>query len=108
MTIIASMGIFACAGTPLRTESSTSDIRAAEEMGANTVPRAALHLQLAKEQLAKARALADDGQKEEADSMLARAESDAMLAVALSREDNEKSEAEAAVARVRKLQEDNR
>jgi len=97
-----------CASAPLSTEASTSGIRAAEEVGAANVPRAALHLQLAKEELARAKKLSADGEKEAAASMLSRAEADAELAVALSREDAERAEAVAAVERVRKLREENR
>jgi len=96
-----------CASAPLKTEASTSGIRAAEEVGAAGVPQASLHLQLAKEELGRAKSLAADDQKEKADSMLARAEVDAELAVALSREDAEKTEARAAVDRVRQLRQDN-
>lgn len=95
------------ASVPLRTEASTSGIRAAEEVGASNVPRAALHLQLAKEELAKAKGIANDGDKDQAASMLMRAEADAELAVALSRESTEKAEAIAAVDRVRHLQQEN-
>jgi hypothetical protein len=97
----------ACASAPLRTESSTSGIRAAEEVGAREVPRAALHLQLAKEELHKAKALAAKGEDEMAASMLLRAEADAELAVLLSREDAEKAEAQAAVTRVHELRQEN-
>lgn len=98
-----------CASAPpLRTEPSTSGIRAAEEVGASKVPRAALHLQLAKEELEHAKGLAAKGDKEEGASMLLRAESDAELAVALSRENTERSEAVAAVARVRQLRQENK
>ena len=96
-----------CTSAPLRTETSTSDIRAAEEAGAGKVPEAALHLQLAKEELDRAKALAADGEKEKASYMLLRSEADAELAVALSRGDAEKSEARAAVERVRQLRQDN-
>jgi len=96
-----------CASTPLKTDASTSGIRAAEEVGAADVPQASLHLQLAKEELGRAKALAADDQQEKANSMLARAEVDAELAVALSREDTEKTEANAAVERVRQLRQDN-
>ena len=96
-----------CANTPLRTEASTSGIRAAEEAGATKVPQASLHLQLAKEELELARGLAAKGEKEDAVSMLSRAEADAELAVALSHGDAEKSEATAAVERVRQLRQDN-
>ena len=97
-----------CTATPLRTEASTSGIRAAEEVGAAGVPQASLHLQMAKESLAKAEKLAKNGEKAEADSMLMRAEADAELAVALSREDAEKTEASAAVQRVRDLLNNNK
>ncbi len=106
---VASIGIVAgCATTaPLRTEASTSGIRAAEEAGAAKVPRASLHLQLAKEGLEAARKLSADGEKGKAASMLLRAESDAELAVMLSHEETEKIEARAAVERVRQLLKDN-
>jgi hypothetical protein len=96
-----------CASVPLRTEASTSEIRAAQEAGASKVPRAALHLQLAKEELAKAQKLAEDGNEKEGASMLMRAEVDAELALALSHENDEKAQAKAAVSRVRELRNDN-
>jgi len=97
-----------CASAPLKTEASTSGIRAAEEVGAADVPQASLHLQLAKEELGSAQKLAANDEKEKADSMLMRAEVDAELAVALSREDAEKTEARAQVERVRNLRQDNK
>jgi hypothetical protein len=98
-----------CAANPaLRTEGSTSSIRAAEEVGAAKVPAAALHLQLAKEELEHAKGLAANGEKDQASSLLLRAEADAELAVALSREDTEKADARAAVERVHQLRQDNR
>jgi hypothetical protein len=96
-----------CAGVPLRTEASTSGIRAAEEVGATKVPRAALHLQLAKEELSHARGLAARGDEERASSLLRRAEVDAELAVALSREDAERSKTVAAVESVRQVRQGN-
>lgn len=105
---VAATGIVAgCANAPLRTEASTSGIRAAEEAGAAKVPQASLHLQLAREELESAKQLSAQGEKEKADSMLTRAEADAELAVALSRKDAEKSEAMAAVERARQLRKDN-
>lgn len=105
--IVATAIVGGCASVPFRTESSTSGIRAAEEVGASDVPRAALHLQLAKEELQKAKTLAANGEDEMAASMLLRAEADAELAVLLSREDAERAEAQAAVARVHELRQDN-
>jgi len=92
-----------CASMPLHTETSTSGIRAAEEVGALKVPRAALHLQLAKEELGHARRLAARGEEQKATSLLHRAEADAELAVALSREDAEMQKTRAAVESVRHL-----
>ena len=107
MAAVAIATAVGCASTPLHTEASTSGIRAAEESGAAKVPQASLHLQLAKEELDRAKALAAKSDKDEATSMLSRAEVDAELALVLSHEDSEKSEAQAAMERVRKLQLDN-
>lgn len=106
---VTATGIVAgCASAPLRTEASTSGIRAAEEAGAANVPQASLHLQLAREELESAKMLAAKGEKEKADSMLMRSEADAELAVAISHEDAERREAMAAVERARQLRKDNR
>jgi hypothetical protein len=88
-------------------EASTSAIRAAEEAGASKVPSASLYLQLAKEELENAKRLAAKGDKEEAESMLLRAEADADLAAALSRGDANKAEAAQAIERLRQLRKDN-
>jgi hypothetical protein len=93
---------------PLQTDSSTSAIRAAEAVGATDVPRAALHLQLAREGVDRANALAQAGKKDEAESQLLRAEADAELAILLAQEQDERTAATQAMARVRQLQRDNR
>ena len=87
----------ACASFPPPTTtvaSSLAAVRGAEEVGAAEVPQAALKLQLAREQLAKAEALMADGEHELAHSMALRASNDAELAIVLVRE----SEARAAAA----------
>ncbi|HEX9614531.1 MAG TPA: DUF4398 domain-containing protein [Bacteroidota bacterium] len=94
-------------GAVVNKEPSTSAIRAAEEVGASGVPSASLYLQLAKEELEQAKGLATDGEKEQAESMLERAQADADLAVALSRSDTDKKEAAEAIERVRQLRQDN-
>ena len=79
----------ACASYPPPTERVTTAeaaIRAADEVGARQVPRAALHLKLAQEQTDKARQLMQDGYNERADQTLKRAQSDAELALAISKE----------------------
>ncbi len=88
-------------------EEPTSSIRAAEEVGAAKIPGASLYLQLAKEELEKAKMLASQGHKDQSESMLLRARTDAELAVALSRADADKAEAAKALDRVQKLRRDN-
>ena len=88
-------------------ESTTSSIRAAEEVGASDISNASLYLQLAKEELVKAQTFAENGDKEKAESMLLRASADGELAVALSRSDTDKKEAMDAIDRVKKLRQDN-
>ena len=108
VAVVATAIVVGCTSAPpLRTEKSTSGIRAAEEVGAAKVPQASFHLQLAKEELELAKSLSAKGEKEEASSMLLRAEADAELAIVLSREDAEKTEANAARERVRQLRQDN-
>jgi hypothetical protein len=105
--LLAAM-IAGCASSPpVNKEASSSAIRAAEEVGASNVPGASLYLQLAKEEMENARVLASKGDKEQAQSMLSRAQSDGELALALSRGDADKTEATQAVERVRKLRQDN-
>lgn len=105
--VMAIIIVAGCANAPLRTEASTSGIRAAEEIGADKIPQASLHLQLAREELELSKKLSASGEKERAASMLLRAEADAELAVTLSRGDAEKSDAQTAVERVRILRQDN-
>lgn len=109
LAVVVGTSVVGCASAPpLRTEASTSGIRAAEEVGASNVPRAKLHLQLAKEELERAKKFDVDGDKEQGASMLLRAQADAELAVALSHESAERAEAQAAFARVVQLRADNR
>jgi len=83
-------------------------IRSAEEIGADKVPQAALYLQLAKEQSENARqVMAGGGDKERAESLLARAEVDAELARALARQDSTRSEAQRAIDKVKTLKQTN-
>lgn len=106
-TVMVTAFTVGCASTPLQTGRSTSGIRAAEAVGADQVPQAALHLQLAKEELALAKKWAADSKKKKAVSMLTRAEADAELAIALSNENAEKLQAEEAMTRVHQLRREN-
>lgn len=88
---VVSASIFAVAGCasvqipPERLERSQSSIRGAEEVGAQSVPAARLHLQLAKDQTENAKNMAAAGD-ERAVLVMARAEADAELALGLARE----------------------
>ncbi|MCF8243409.1 MAG: DUF4398 domain-containing protein [Melioribacteraceae bacterium] len=108
--ILIAFGFAGCGSSPevVNKEASTSAIRAAQEVGATDVPDASLYLQLAQEGLVKAEALAKEGEKEQAESMLLRAQADAELAIVLSHGDENKTEATAALARVKKLRQNNK
>ena len=107
-SVLLAAVIAGCGSSPvLNKEASTSAIRAAEESGASKVPSASLYLQLAKEELENAKGIAAKGDKEQAESMLLRAQADGELAVALSRGDADKKEATEAIERVRQLRQDN-
>lgn len=108
LSIITALFLAACGSAPeVNKEASTSAIRAAEESGASKVPSASLYLQLAKEELEFAKKLAENGEVEQAESMLLRSQADGELAVALSRSASDKAEAANAVERVRQFRIDN-
>lgn len=88
MTSLAVLGLAGCASLPIPPEQldrSEASIRGAQEVGAMNVPAAALHVQLAKDETDEARALAAKGDQR-AMLVMARAESDAELAIELTRE----------------------
>ncbi|HEY1099619.1 MAG TPA: DUF4398 domain-containing protein [Myxococcota bacterium] len=96
-----------CATAQLSTDrvaSSEAAIRSADELGAAQVPQAALHLKLAQEQLVQAKKLNDDGEHERADLVLARANADAELAVALVKEANAEQQAMAVQSDISKIE----
>jgi len=64
---------------------SMAAVRGAEEAGASRVPKAALHLKLAEDQIAQAKNMMADGDETRADRMAIRAYNDAELANAMAR-----------------------
>jgi len=89
----------ACASFPPPTDTlanSLASVRGAEELGAADVPKAALALQLANEEVNKAKKLMANGDNELAHFMALRAGNDAELAIALTREDRARIAAEKA------------
>jgi hypothetical protein len=83
--------------------SSQASIRAAEEVGANSNPTAQLHLRFARDQVAKARTLIADDENEEAKLVLQRAQADADLAIAITKEASVRAQAEQALSQVAAL-----
>jgi hypothetical protein len=96
-----SLAALGCAASyPVPTQSladAQSAERSASELGAASQPKAQLHLQLAHEQIAQASAAMKDGDNARADALLLRARSDAELAIALTRDQGAKTEAQKAV-----------
>ena len=106
-SIIALMLASACgASAPVpeaqRTETLAA-VRAAEEVGAPNVPNAALHLKMARDQIATAESLIREDENEQATLVLLRAQADAELALELAREQQMKNEAAEARERIEKL-----
>ena len=87
----------------LGAEDSAGAIRAAEEVGAAHNPEAALHLELAKEEFEHARKLTSPDDRPESTRLLLRARADADLSLALTRESSSKLEAQAALDKVKTL-----
>lgn len=95
-----------CAGAPAPTERLTTAeaaIRGAREIDAQNVPRGALHLKLAQDQVEQAKQYIADDRNQRADLALRRALADAELAIALAREHEMKEKARAARARLERL-----
>lgn len=90
---------------PADTTPTKTAVSAAEAVGAQSVPQAALHLKMAKDQLATAEALIADDENDEAFLVLERAHADAQLAMALAKEATMRAEAAEALQKVQKLRE---
>jgi hypothetical protein len=107
-TLIA-LGLAAagCATTSLppdRTAQSQAAILSAEAAGARQVAPAAVHLQLAHQELDAARQLIHDGYNERGRYLLLRAEADANLALTMAQADSMRLQANATINQVRALQ----
>lgn len=96
----------ACGGAPPPQDQLTAvqaAIRAAEVAGAPGVPKAALHLKKASEQLATGKGLVQKEENEKASVVLHKAEADADLALALAQEETARKEMAAAEEKVQKM-----
>jgi len=98
----------ACGGYPVphdQLSAAQAEVKGAEVGGANENPKAALHVKLAKDQIAIAEKQMNDGDNEEAERTLIRAQADADLALALAKEakaQNDAAEASEQVGKLRK------
>jgi len=110
-TLLAAGVLCACGGAQLsqsRMSEVQAAVRAAEEVGANDQPKAALHLQLARDEIAAAQRLAKDGEEDDAKLVLERARVDAELALQLARTEQEQQKARQAWQKVQDLKKDSR
>jgi len=108
--VVGAAGLAACASAPVPTQQlvdSRADTRAAEEVGAKQNPQAALHLQLAYEGIDKANKLIANGDNERARYVLLRADADAQLALAESKEVNTRNSAMQAQQKLQELKSQN-
>jgi hypothetical protein len=106
MALLAALGAYACGGAAVPHDQMTAaeaNVSAAEAGGAEDVPKAALNVKKAKDQIAEAKKLIEQGENEKAEWALQRASADATLALALAREESLKAEAAKAVAEVDEL-----
>jgi hypothetical protein len=105
--LLFAVAIGACGSAAIPASGTLTDtqaaIRGAEEVGARNVPKAALHLKMAQDQLKTAEALLADGEEKEAAVVLARAESDAELAITLAKEANIRVQANEALKKTEQL-----
>jgi len=86
---------------------SQATLKAAEELRAGEVPKASLHLQMAKENTERAQKCMEKGKHDEALYALMRAQSDAELALILAKEAAAQKDAQAALDKVRSLRSQN-
>lgn len=110
ISLLAGIGVLVsvgCASGGMNQEKHSdalAAVRAAQELGAPGNPDAALHLQLAKEQIASAEKLYREGETARGDRMLERAKADAELALALAKLEDVREEAREAKHKVDQLQ----
>jgi hypothetical protein len=100
------VAITACGSStpPPNAVEARSAIAAAEATGAQGEPQAALHLQMAKDQVRAAEELLREGDRDEARLVLDRAEADAELAQVLTRKTQMQQRARAAQQEIQRLQ----
>ena len=102
-----SLGGLACGGSELPVNhlaDAEASIRAAEEVGAQSTPEAALQLKMANDRLTRAQALTAEGENEEAAKLLEEARVSAELALLLARKEDAQARALEAQQRASKYE----
>jgi len=102
-TALAAMACGKAAVPQEKLTAAQAAVRAAEVGGAADNPQAALHLKYARDQIAEAQRLIEEGENEDAAGQLQRAEVDAELALALAQVEEAKAEAQAARDEIEEL-----
>lgn len=105
--LVSTLGLYwGCGGAPIPSDQKTAaqaSVQAAEIAGADRDPQAALHIKHAKDQIKAAEDLIADGDNERAFWLLRRAQVDAELAVALTKERETAVQAEEAAEKAERL-----
>ena len=101
--LLLGVGCGASAPPTLQQTKTQSAIRGAEVAGAEDTPKAKLHLKMAKDHLANAEQLISEEEYDDAALVLRRAEADAELAIALSKESDARGRAEDLQRKVQEL-----
>jgi outer membrane murein-binding lipoprotein Lpp len=104
--VVCAVLVAGCGSYPAPTDrvsSAEAAIRGAQEVGSSSVPAAALSVKLAQEEVQKAKQLMQDGDNKRAELILMRAQADAELALAQSREQQAKTEASTALDQVKAM-----
>jgi hypothetical protein len=107
LAVVALMGACSHNGPPAASADAKAAISAAEAVGAQSEPQAALHLKLARDQTTRADALSRDGKDDEARRMIERAKVDAEIALVLTRDASARAQAKDEAERVRALEQEN-
>jgi hypothetical protein len=105
-TLAASVVLGGCASAPVpagRLAESEAAIRSAQEIGAQRVPPAAVHLKVAQDQLDHAKKLMADGENARAEYILLRAQADAEVAISLAREATLREDAQRTLQEVQRV-----
>ena len=106
--LAGAIALSACGGAAVPRDQLTlaqAAVKGAEVGGATEEPKAALHLKLAREEISKANALINDGENEEAARMIARAQADADLSLALAKQAAAKRETAEAKEQIDQIKE---